>query len=38
MKKVPLVDPEKLDSTMAFGWSALGLIALVILRCLLGVP
>lgn len=38
MKKLPLVDPEKLEPTLIFGWASLGLIALVILRCLLGVP
>ncbi len=38
MEKTPLVDPEKLDSTVAFGWAVSGLIALLILRCLLGVP
>jgi len=38
MEKLPLVDPEKLNSTMTFGWASLGLIALLILRCLLGVP
>lgn len=38
MEKLPLVDPEKLNSTMTFGWSVLGLITLLILRCLLEVP
>ena len=37
MKKLPLVNPEKLGSTIIFGWASLG-IALIILRCLLGVP
>ena len=37
MKKLPLTDPEKLGPTIIFGWASLG-SALVILRCLLGVP
>jgi len=36
MSKLPLVDPEKLEATKAFGWSAVGLITLIMLRCLLG--
>ena len=37
MKKLPLIAQGKLESTIIFGWASLG-IALVILRCLLGVP
>lgn len=38
MNKLPLVDSEKLEATKMFGWSIFGLITLIILRCLLGVP
>lgn len=38
MSKLPLVDPEKLEATRTFGLGISGLIALIILRCLLGIP
>ncbi len=38
MNKLPLVDPEKLEATKTFGWAAAGLITLIMLRCLLGIP
>ncbi len=38
VKQLPPVMPDKVFSTWMFGASMLGLITLIMLRCLLGAP